>query len=55
MKETKGNEMNTLPNPPAEIVLDLCSWSFCDRTAYATWARKGYCYSCYREIMDSKD
>ena len=34
---------------------DTCSWISCDNQAYATWARKGYCYSCFQEIMDSKD
>jgi hypothetical protein len=58
MKLSEGNDMSKMKDLvcvdtiPAE---DRCSWIACDLLATRTWARKGYCYSCYREIMDSKD
>ena len=34
---------------------DTCSWIACDAPATRTWAKRGYCYSCFQEIMSDKD
>ena len=58
MKLIERNEMSKMKDAvcvdtiPAE---DRCSWISCDSVAVRTWARKGYCYSCYSEIISEKD
>ena len=38
-----------------DLMTEDCDCSDCDAPATNTWAKRGYCRSCFQEIMSDKD